>query len=291
MDSAGLLDKPSRPLHRQGMRIAIFTALAVFISPLMLHADGEKFATLAVGGNIYTNVTVTSVSATDIYFTHVGGMENVKIKALSPDLQKLFSYDPAKDKKTELKQTADNAKYHDRMLHQTAVIAADAQARTNQAAAATIYGDVDPKYAASTITKSGDVSPLTYIRTIDGGTLDLRGKVVVIDLFATWCGPCKEEMPYVEKYLWQGFKDKGLIVVAVGREHTKAEVAAFQKQNRYTFYFAEDPQKEIYGKFATEYIPRCILVGKDGRIKCQTAGFSKDDFRKLIVGATFETGK
>ena len=44
-------------------------------------------------------------------------------------------------------------------------------------------------------------------------------------------------------------------------------------------------------KFATEYIPRCILIGKDGRIKCQTVGFSKDDFRKLIIGATFETAK
>src|SRR6185437_7292839 len=168
------------------MRIAIFMLLAAFISPLTVSADDEKFAVLAVGNNVYTNVTVTSVSATDIYFTHAGGMENVKIKALSLDLQKLFSYDPAKAKQAELKQAADKVKYHDQVLHQTAVITADAEARTNPAVAATVYGDVDPKYAASTLTKSGEVAPLTYIRTIDGSVLDLRGKAVVIDLFATW---------------------------------------------------------------------------------------------------------
>jgi thiol-disulfide isomerase/thioredoxin len=273
------------------MRAAIFSTLLFSLSLGGALADGEKFPVLQAGKDSYTNVTVTSASATDIYFTCDGGMANAKIKSLSPDLQKLFNYDPAKAKQAELKQAADQVKYHDQILRQSAVIAADAEARTNPAVAATVYGDVDPKYAATTVTKAGDVSPLTYLHTIDGQTLDLRGKVVVIDLFAAWDGPCKEELPYVEKYLWQGFKDKGLIVVAVGREHTPEEVAAFQKQTGYTFYFAADPKKEIFGKFATEYIPRCILIGKDGRIKCQTVGFSTEDFRKLIVGATFETAK
>lgn len=273
------------------MRLGFLTTLTMFVGLKLVCADDEKFPILQVGSHAYTNVTVTSVSATDIYFTHTGGMENVKIKSLSPELQTLFSYDPTKAKKAELKQAQDKVKYHDQVLHQEAVMAADAAAEKNPAAAATVYGDVDAEYAASTLTRAGDVSPLTSIRTIDGTILDLRGKAVVIDLFATWCGPCKEEMPYVEKFLWQGFKDKGLIVVAVGRGHTQAEVAAFQQQTGFTFYFAEDPQKEINGKFATEYIPRCILIGKDGRIKCQTVGFSKDDFRKLIVGATFETAK
>lgn len=273
------------------MRAKIFSSLILAAGILTAAADDEKFPVLRAGNDVYTNVTVTSVSATDIYFTHAGGMANVKLKSLSPDLQIRFHYDPAKAENAERQQAEDQARYHDQLLHQTAVAAAETEAATNPAAAITIYGDVDARYAASTVTKAGDVSPLTYLHTIDGQTLDLRGKVVVIDLFATWCGPCKEEMPYVEKYLWQGFKDKGLIVVAVGREHTEAEVAAFQKQTGCTFYFAADPKKEIFDKFATEYIPRCLLIGKDGRIKCQTVGFSTEDFRKLIVAATFETAK
>lgn len=249
----------------------------------------EKFSVLQAGSATYSNVTVTSVTATDVYFTHAGGMANVKIKNLSPDLQKHFSFDPKKAKAEELKQAENKTKYHDQLLQQPGPAAATGTRPPT--APVEIYGDVPEKYAGTTVTKTGDVSPLTSIRTIDGRDLDFRGKVVVLDLFATWCGPCREEMPYVEKYLWQGFKDQGVMVVAVGREHTAAEVAAFQKQTGCTFAFAEDPQRKIFSMFAKEYIPRCILIGKDGRIKCQTVGFSQEDFRKLIVGLTVETRK
>jgi len=250
----------------------------------------EQLPLLQAGNDRYTNITVTSVSATDVYFTYAGGMANVKIKKLSPDLQKHFSFDPKKAKAEELKQAENNLKYHDQLLHQPVPKPTDVTGQS-PAPRVGIYGEVPEQYAGTTVTRSGDVSPLMGIHTIDGQELDFHGKPVVIDLFATWCGPCREEMPYVEKYLWQGFKDAGLIVVAVGRGHKPAEVAEFQKQTGLTFYFAADPKMEIYGKFATKYIPRCILIGKDGRIKCQTAGFSSADFRKLIVGATVETGK
>ena len=250
----------------------------------------EQLPLLQAGNDRYTNITVTSVSATDVYFTYAGGMANVKIKNLSPDLQKHFSFDPKQAKAEELKQAGNNLKYHNQLLHQPVPKPADT-AGERPAPRVGIYGEVPEQYVPSTVTRSGDISPLTGIHTIDGQDLDFHGKPVVIDLFATWCGPCREEMPYVEKYLWQGFKDAGLVVVAVGRGHKPAEVAEFKKQNGLTFYFAADPQTEIYGKFATEYIPRCILIGKDGRIKCQTVGFSLEDFRKLIVGATVETGK
>ena len=265
-------------------------ALMILAAPAGGARADEQLPLLQAGNDRYTNITVTSVSATDVYFTYAGGMANVKIKSLSPDLQKHFSFDPKKAKAEELKQAENNLKYHDQLLRQPAPKSADATGESPVPRVG-IYGEVPEQYAASTVTRAGDVSPLTSIRTIDGQDLDFHGHPVVIDLFATWCESCREEMPYVEKYLWQGFKEQGLIVVAVGRGHKPAEVAEFQKQTGLTFYFAADPKLEIYGKFATRYIPRCILIGKDGRIKCQTVGFSPADFRKLIVGATVETGK
>src|SRR5271169_6188843 len=81
---------------------------------------------------------------------------------------------------------------------------------------------------SDTLTKVGDKSPVQSVRTIDGKTVDFANQVVVLNFFATWCGPCMSEMPHVQKDLWEPLKARGLIVVALGREHSVAEVKAFQ---------------------------------------------------------------
>jgi thioredoxin-related protein len=76
----------------------------------------EKFSSLKIGSEIYSNVTVTSVSATDIFFTHSRGMGNAKLKDLDPDLQKHFHYDAAKADAIAKKRADDNAQYHKQLI-------------------------------------------------------------------------------------------------------------------------------------------------------------------------------
>ena len=101
------------------MRLAIYITLACFVGGLAVRAD-EQFPVLKAGSETYSNVTVTSVSATDIYFTHAGGMANAKLKNLSPDLQKHFHFDPKQAQTVELQQADNKVKYHEELLHPSA---------------------------------------------------------------------------------------------------------------------------------------------------------------------------
>ena len=71
------------------MRAAAFILFGLLVAIGSVRAD-EKLPVLQVGSNTYSNVTVTVVTATDIYFTYAGGMGNAKLKLLSPDLKKHF---------------------------------------------------------------------------------------------------------------------------------------------------------------------------------------------------------
>ena len=102
------------------MKSAILILLTLLTGILAARAD-EKIAVLTAGSEVYSNVTVTSVSATDVYFTYAGGMANVKLKKLSPDWQKHFRFDPDKARMAELKQADDKARYHDEIIHQPAI--------------------------------------------------------------------------------------------------------------------------------------------------------------------------
>ena len=140
--------------------------------------------------------------------------------------------------------------------------------------------------AAATLTKVGQVAPDFSGTSLTGEPIKLsalRGKVVVLSFFATWCGPCKEELPHVEKTLWQGLRDKGLVVLGVDREETEKLVAPFVKKLGLTFPVIADADRSIYARYATGYIPRTYLIGPDGKIVYQSVGNAQKEFDHLVA--------
>jgi thiol:disulfide interchange protein len=105
------------------MRAKIFLLL-ILAAAFAVRAD-EKIPVLRAGNEVYSNVVVTSVSATDVYFISAGGMGNVKLKNLSPELQKHFHFDSKQAGIAEQKQVEDKSKYHQQLLHEPAVKAPD----------------------------------------------------------------------------------------------------------------------------------------------------------------------
>lgn len=130
----------------------------------------------------------------------------------------------------------------------------------------------------------GDTAPSFTITDTDGVEFvldDLRGKVVLINFFATWCGGCVEELPQVQK-LWDENRDNGnFALVVIGREEANETVSAFRSKYGYTFPIAADPARTVYGIYAKEIIPRTYVVSRDGRICFASTGFDEDDLAKL----------
>ena len=113
----------------------------------------------------------------------------------------------------------------------------------------------------------GKQLPVFAIKTKTGFiTKDsIKGKVVLINFFATWCMPCNLELPVLQKEIWERYKDnKKFRLLVVGRGHTEAEMDSFKKVKGYTLPFYPDRSEGVYAQFAGEYIPRNYLIDRKG---------------------------
>jgi len=149
----------------------------------------------------------------------------------------------------------------------------------------------DPFHA---FTRVGDHVPSFAVTTLDGkafSTQELKGKVLVINLWATWCGPCRQEMPRLEREVWNVFKSQNFAMVAIAREETESLITGFRESNGFTFPMAADPEREIYKHFADAGIPRTYIIGRDGTILHQSLGYEPDEFESLVKTLREELGK
>jgi peroxiredoxin/outer membrane lipoprotein-sorting protein len=99
----------------------------------------------------------------------------------------------------------------------------------------------------------------------------LRGKVVMLDFWATWCGPCRIEMPHVQK-LHSEFKTKGLVVFGVNYGETSSRVKPFIAKNAYDFTILMDTRQEVGSHYEVNGIPALFIIDKDGVIRSHFVG-------------------
>lgn len=131
----------------------------------------------------------------------------------------------------------------------------------------------------------GDVAPTFKVTTLNGKTIDtktLKGKVIYLNFFATWCRPCIKEIPHVEADIWKTIKHDDFVMVAIGREHSMEEMKTFRKKKSLTLPISADPKREIYSQFAPQMIPRNIVIDKTGKVVYSKHGFTEEEFKGMI---------
>ena len=138
------------------------------------------------------------------------------------------------------------------------------------------------------IIRVGQTVPDIKWTQTDGKTVsikDLRGKVVMLQFTASWCGVCRKEMPFIERDIWQKHKDnKDFYLVGIDRDEPKATVEAFAKQTGVTYPLALDPGADLFAQFALREsgITRNVLVDRDGKIVMTTRLYNEKEFQLLI---------
>lgn len=138
------------------------------------------------------------------------------------------------------------------------------------------------------IVKLGDLAPDFDIIFSDGKPSmklsALKGKVVLLQFTASWCGVCVKEMPHIEKEIWNKFKNKGLHVFGIDRKENKEKVLKFAKKTKVTYPLLMDEEGKIFELFAAQNagVTRNILVDRDGKIVFMTRLFVKQEFNQLI---------
>lgn len=134
-------------------------------------------------------------------------------------------------------------------------------------------------------------APDFTLRDLRGNTVrlqDFRGKVVFLNFWATWCPPCRLEMPTMEE-LHKEFSDRGLVVLAVNFRESQDDVRSFVKQHGLTFTTLLDEQEMAFGLYRAWSLPTTYLINKNGEVVGKVIGYrdwhsdeAKAFFRQLL---------
>jgi len=228
------------------MRAQGFIAFSLIVAVWAARAN-EKLPVLNAGSEVYSNVTVTTVTATDIYFTYAGGMANVKLSKLDPALQKHFGYNPTKAGEVEQKQAAANTQYHIQVINQPA-----SRSPADKGAA-------QPSSA-------GQASELSLGTDLPAALNQARSenKMVLLDFTGSdWCGWCKKfDKDVLSTDKFAGYAKSKLVLVTLDFPSHIKQDAALKQANQ-----------EIKKRFGVNGFPTFVLLNSAGRELGRQVGY------------------
>ncbi len=137
----------------------------------------------------------------------------------------------------------------------------------------------DKQVAAATLVQAGQPAPDFTCQVTDGRTLSLsalRGKVVVLHFFSTTVPASVLQMRELETDIAQKVKARDdLLIIGLGRGHTREELVQVGGENRLSFPLAPDPDANLFGRYFTKFVPRTVVIRRDGTLASLTSGYNQ----------------
>jgi len=138
------------------------------------------------------------------------------------------------------------------------------------------------------LVKVGDPAPDFEMTFPNGEKIklsDLRGKVVMLQFTASWCGVCRKEMPYIEREIWQKHKDNPQFALyGIDREEPAEKIQVLREATGVTYPVGMDPDAGIFGLYAEKDagITRNIIIDREGKIVMLTRLFEEEEFNEMV---------
>lgn len=157
--------------------------------------------------------------------------------------------------------------------------------KTEDLQSVALVDDVDDR---DYIVKVGDMAP-DFEMTLSSGEViilsSLRGKVVMLQFTASWCGVCRKEMPFIEKDIWAKHQSNpAFALYGIDREEPIEKVKELIEKTGVTYPIGLDPDAGIFTLYAKEKagITRNVIIGKDGKIVMLTRLFEMEEFKQMV---------
>lgn len=143
---------------------------------------------------------------------------------------------------------------------------------------------------STTLVKVGEMAPDFIVEMLDGSKVTLvenRGKVVLVSFWATWCPPCRLELSHMQKDVIDRFAGEDLVVLPISRGEERKTVESYISKMGYTFPVGLDTTQAIYSKYASNYVPRSVVIDREGMVVYVGVGYD-EQIAKEIEQAIFE---